>query len=150
MAHPKGPSIATHVTRNHMPMVSTAERALIEQRARDIGRDIDGYVGSLVDYQTVNQIVIQKGMARIVNGEIEPSMADLLAAIRNQHSIEQTSGGGLDVQAMQDALLAYLEVAKDFIPAERMSEYGRELMKHPILKAMYLKSNTTDGEAVEE
>lgn len=147
--HPNVSSLSQHVKRGHMPIVATTERMLIEQRSRDLGRDIEKHVGTLVDYQTINQIVLQKGMARIANGEISPTMGDVLAAIRQQHTIEQSVGEGLDSEAMQEALYAYMEVARDFIPEDRLYEYGTALSKHPILKALWNKK-AIDGDVVSE
>lgn len=147
--HPTVASIGSHYRRDHMPIVSTTQRMLIEERGRNIGLDIENHGGSLVDYHTLNQIVIQKGMRRIVDGEIEPSMADTLAAIRMQHSIEQSVGDGLDVETMQETMLLFMEIARDFIPPDRMIEYGRALNNHPILSAM-LNKQAQDGDVVSE
>ena len=149
LGHPTAPQISNHVQRNHMPIVAAAERALIEQRQRDLGRDLDARVGSLVDYASANQIVIQRGMARLVDGEITPSMGDLLAAIRNQHTIEQSVGDGLDLEAYQGALFAFMEIARDFVPPDRQQEYGRALANHPLLRAMMNKT-AVDAEIVED
>lgn len=142
-------SLQNHVKRNHMPIVATTERMLIEQRAKDLGRDIEGHLGSLVDYTTVNQIVIQRGMARIAKGEIEPTVAETLAAIRQQHTIEQSVGEGLDVETMQDALYCYMEIAREFIPPDLMSQYGQALKKHPVLRAI-MNKQATDAEVISE
>lgn len=149
LGHPTAPQISYHSKRGHMPIVAAAERALIEQRQRDLGRDLDARVGSLVDYASANQIVIQRGMARLVDGEITPSMGDLLAAIRNQHTIEQSVGDGLDLEAYQGALFAFMEIARDFVPPDRQQEYGRALANHPLLRAMMNKT-ALDAEVVEQ
>lgn len=149
LGHPNAAQLSNHVKRGHMPIVAAAERALIEQRQRDLGRDLDARVGSLVDYASANQIVIQRGMARLVDGEIMPSMGDLLTAIRNQHSIEQSVGDGLDVEAYQGALFAFMEIARDFVPPDRQQEYGRALANHPLLRAMINKT-AVDAQVVQE
>lgn len=147
-SHPTVASIGSHYRRDHMPIVSTTQRMLIEERGRNIGLDIQNHAGSLVDYQTLNQIVIQKGMRRIVDGEIEPSMADTLSAIRMQHSIDQSVGDGLDVETMQETMLLFMEIARDFIPPDRMTEYGRALNNHPVLRALINKS-AEEGEVID-
>lgn len=136
LPNPGHQSIRFHVVNGHMPVGPTAERALVERRAEQIGRSIEDYTSGLADYATVNEIIIQRGMERIARGELQPSMSELLTAIRNQHTIEATSNDGLDSAAWQEALVAYLEVAQKFIPADQMQAYGQALANHPVLRAM--------------
>lgn len=153
LPNPGHQSIRFHVVNGHMPVGPTAERALVERRAEQIGRSIEDYTSGLADYATVNEIIIQRGMERIARGELQPSMSELLTAIRTQHTIESTTEDGLDSAAWQEALVAYLEVAQKFIPANQMQAYGQALANHPVLRAMMtgthqpkaLETGTTDG-----
>jgi len=45
----------------------------------------------------------------------------------------------VDTQTWQEAMLAYMEVAVQFIPADRLPEYGRRLALHPVLRGLALK-----------
>jgi hypothetical protein len=147
--HPAAIGIRHHVERKHMPLGPTAERALIEQRSKEIGRSLEDYQSSLVDHVAANQIVIQRGMARLAAGSLEPSMSDLMTAIRNQQAIEQAAEGGVDSATWQEALVAYMEVAQKFIPAEMLNSYGQALSQHPILRAMMMKKTAAiEGEVV--
>lgn len=136
LPNPSYQSIRDHVNKGHMPIGPTAERALVEARAKDIGRDIENYAAGLADYASVNEIIIQRGMDRLARGELNPSMAELLTAIRMQHAIQSSSEEGIDAQAWQEALMAYMEVAQKFIPVDQLQSYGRALAQHPVLRAM--------------
>jgi hypothetical protein len=136
LPHPGHQSIRDHVLKNHMPLGPTAERALVEQRAESIGRDIESYTSGLANYATVNEIIVQRGMDRLSRGELQPSMSELLTAIRMQHVIESTSEEGLDAAAWQEALVEYMEVAARFIPPDSLQAYGQALTQNPVLKAM--------------
>jgi hypothetical protein len=136
LPNPGYQSIRDHVNKGHMPIGPTAERALVEERAKQIGRDIESYAAGLADYRSVNQIIIQRGMDRLARGELKPSMAELLTAIRLEHSMETSSEQGVDAQAWQEALVAYMEVAQKFIPQEHFQAYGSALAQHPVLRAM--------------
>jgi hypothetical protein len=150
--HPTLYSVREHVARNHMPLGPTAERALIEQRSQEIGRDLEQYQGSLVDHVAANQLVISRGMAKLARGELSPSMSDLLNAVRMQQSIEQSKEEGVDSAAWQEALVAYMEVAQQFIPPESIQSYGQALAQHPVLRAMMggQQRPAIDGEVVAE
>jgi len=136
LPNPSYQSIRDHVNRGHMPIGPTADRALVEQRAKDIGRDIEQYAAGLADYRSVNQIIIQRGMDRLARGELRPSMSELLTAIRMEHSMESSSDQGVDSEAWQGALVAYMEVAQQFIPVDSLQAYGQALAQHPVLRAM--------------
>lgn len=148
LPNPSYQSIRDHVNKGHMPIGPTAERALVEARAQQIGRDIENYAAGLADYVSVNQIIIQRGMDRLARGELKPSMAELLTAIRMQHSIETASDDGVDAQAWQEALVAYMEVAQAFIPQEHFQAYGAALAQHPVLRAM-MTGSTPQPKALE-
>jgi hypothetical protein len=153
LPHPGLDSVHTHVMNNHMPIGPTTERALIERRSKEIGRDLMDHGESLVDYVTANEVIIQRGMNRLSSGELKPSMGDLLTAIRNQHAISQAVEGGVDAAAWQEALVAYMEVATQFVPAEFLGAYGEALSRHPVLRALASKAlnpGAIDGEVVAE
>lgn len=136
LAHPTAANIRYHVDNKHMPLGATMQHLLIVDRAKEIGRSIEDSSTSLVDYVATNRAIIQKGMDRISTGELQPNMSELLTAIRIEHQVQAASGDGLDTEAWQGALIAYMEVATAFIPQERLGEYGRALAKHPILRAL--------------
>jgi hypothetical protein len=97
---------------------------------------METYGSTLIDYVAANRTVIQMGMDRIAKGELQPNISEMLAAIRMEHTVQQSMDGGLDAQAWQDAMLIYMEVAQRFIPAEKMGEYGRALATNPILRGI--------------
>lgn len=136
LPNPSYQSLRDHVNRGHMPIGPTADRALVEQRASQIGRDIEEYAAGLADYRSVNQIIIQRGMDRLARGELRPSMSELLTAIRLEHTMETSTDQGVDADAWQGALVAYMEVAQKFIPPEALQSYGQALAQHPVLRAM--------------
>lgn len=150
--HPNVSSIMRHVRSNHMPIGPTTERALIERRSKEIGRDLEEHTESLLDYRGVNEMIVQRGMASMARGELKVSMSDLLRAISNQHNFAMATEDSLDSEAWQEALMAYMEVANDLMPPDRMAEFGRRLATHPVLQRLAMKSATPaiEGEVVSE
>jgi hypothetical protein len=150
--HPNWSSVRNHVRSNHMPIGPTTERALIERRSKEIGRDLETHTEAVVDYQGVNEMIVQRGMAAMARGELKVSMGDLLRAISNQHTFAMAAEGGLDAEAWQDALMAYMDVVNDLMPPDRMEEFGRRLANHPVLQKLAMRSSTPaiEGEVVGE
>lgn len=136
LPHPSSDNVKAHVASKHMPLGATFQHALIAERAKEIGKSLETGSASLVDYVTANRAVIQSGMDRIAKGELQPNMSELLTAIRIEHTVQSANGDGLDTEAWQEALIAYMDVATRFIPHDALPEYGRALAKHPILRAL--------------
>lgn len=136
LGHPNAHQISEHVKRGHVPLGVSSQRRLIERRAEEIGRSVEEAEDSLVDFVTVNQMIVNRGFERMQMGEIEPEMSDVITASRFLHQIEQSAGGGLDENAWRDALMAYMDTTRMFIPAERWDEYGAAMNANPILRAM--------------
>ena len=138
--HPSAEAISDHVKNGHIPIGASLQRRLIERRAKDIGRNIETAEESLVDYVTVQQMIVSKGFERLQDGTIEPDVKDLIAASKFLHDVEASQGdNGLGEEVMLQALHAYLEVARTFIPADRWAEYGRAMASNPVLKAIAAK-----------
>jgi hypothetical protein len=136
LGHPTGGQISEHVKRGHIPIGVSVQRRLIERRAEEIGRSVNDAEDALIDYVAVSQLIVHKGFERMQDGEIAPEMADVLTASRFLHQVEQSAGGALDENAWRDALMAYMDTTRAFIPPERWEEYGRAMNANPILQAM--------------
>lgn len=136
LGHPNSEGISSHIERGHLPLGVATQRRMIERRAKEIGRSIQDSEENLADYVTVNQMIVSRGFERMQAGEINPDLGDVINASKFLHTVEQASGGDLDEQAWRDAMLAYMEVAAEFIPPERFAEYGQALSAHPVLRAM--------------
>ena len=147
--HPTARQISDHVKNDHLPIQVSAQRRLIERRAKEIGRSIDEHEDSLADYVTVNQMIVSRGFERLQDGDITPEITDVIAASKFLHQIEQTSDGDIDENTWRDALMAYMETTREFIPAERWSEYSAAMHANPILKAMARAAEEKAIEAIE-
>jgi hypothetical protein len=136
LAHPTGEQISDHVKKGHIPLGVSTQRRLIERRAKEIGRSIDDAEDTLIDMVTVNQMIVQKGFERLAEGVLDPDISDIIAASRFLQQVEQNAGGGIDENTWRDALMAYMETTRVFIPQDRWAEYGAAMNANPILKAM--------------
>lgn len=134
---PSSESISAHKANGHMPVEAAAQRRLIERRAEEIGRDIEHDVETLADHVTVARMVVAKGFERMQAGEIQPDIADVLAASRLLIQVDaQQEPGGLDQAAMMDVLHVYMEIARDLIPQDRWAEYATRVRAHPVILAI--------------
>lgn len=134
-------SIRSHVTAEHMPLPSIARRKIIEKRAEEIGRNIEDDAELLLDTVSVNQTIIQRGFERLANGEIDPSMNDLMNALKLQLQIDQQMGDKTDSQAWRDAMMEMLSTARRIMPPELWQRFGAEMKDSPIISALQAKEH---------
>lgn len=134
-------SIRQHVTAEHMPLPSIARRKIIEKRAGEIGRNIEEDSELLLDTVTVNQMIIQRGFERMINGDLDVSMSDLMNALKLQLQIDQQMGETTDAQAWRDAMMEMLSTARRIMPPELWQRFGAEMKDSPIIAALQAKES---------
>jgi hypothetical protein len=143
-------TLKNHVNNMHMPLPQTTQRRLIEKRAADLGKDIEEGTENLLNYTSVNETIIKKGFERLQDGDIKPSMGDLLKALALQAQIETSQpSGSLDTEAWQAALMEYFNIARRTMPPELWAEFTRELARSPLLKALNSQQQAVPGQVVE-
>lgn len=147
---PEPPSLTSfsgHVTRAHMPLPQAATRQLIEHRAQQLGKEIEGGLELLLDTATVTDEVIQKGFQRLQDGEIEPSMSDLLKALTIRSQLDATSpSGDLSSDAWMEAMMEMFAIVNRLMPPELWESFSQEIANSPILKAISSNQTPIRGE----
>lgn len=133
---PTSTDLSRHVREQHMPLPDVQRRALIERRAEQIGRNIQEGQENLIDYVGVNETIIERGFERLVNKEINPNTADLMNALKLQHSIEAQKNGSISDEMWMEAMMVYMEAAREVMPPEMWDAFGARLQESPILKAL--------------
>lgn len=136
---PGATHIASHVKNNHLPLGAGTRRRLIERRAQEIGRSVEDDQDPLADYLTLQQMIVQRGFEAIQSDSLQVSASDLIQASKFLHQVETESSGNdgdLDQETWRDTLMAYMEIAQRFIPAEHWQAYGRALAQSPVLNAL--------------
>lgn len=149
--HPTDEGIAAHVKNGHVPINQGIQRRIIERRAKEIGRSVEDDEDTLADYVTVNQMIVDKGLAMLAEGNLELKGTDVIAASKFLHQVEQGAGGDIDVQAWIEAVMEYMEIAQKFIPPAAWQAYSAALQKSPVLKALAdRQANTVKSEVAED
>lgn len=138
--NPSYEGLRQHFTQEHMPLPQAARRRLIERNYEKSGRKVEEAVDDLIDnYVTVAEMVLQRGTERLLAGEINPEVSDVLNAVKTLHNINQSQEGGIDQEAWQSALHAYMEEVSSILNPQQMQTLGRRLSLNPVLKAMQAK-----------
>ena len=138
--HPTAENLANHCKSQHLPIGHATQRRIIERRAIDLGRSIEHDQDTLADHVTVSQMIVQRGLEMVVDGALDIKGADVLAAAKFLHQVEQAAGGETDAQVWMEALMVHLELAQKWMPPEALAGYSRDLNSSPVLKALAAKS----------
>jgi hypothetical protein len=150
LASPTVKSITAHVKSHHMAAPQAAHRRIMDDRAEELGSAIDG-TEQLVDIHVLNKMILAVGWERFMDDKMTMSVSDLMAAMQFQHKLDTASDQGIDAQVMQEALAIYMDVATEFIPRDKLEEYGRRLRGNLVLRALHKRAQAQQhGEEVVE
>jgi hypothetical protein len=147
---PNYQSVLRHVRNKHMPVPFSIQRQVIEERAAELGRSVEEGERLLVDSVAVHRAVIQRGFERMNNGEIQPTMGDLMKALQLQAAVEADQDSGVDEEAWRDALIAYMEIVQRNVDHQIFEKIKREMATSPALKAIAERRQRTIAGEVEE
>ena len=133
---PSVASIKNH-SRKHLPVGVAVQRRVIEKRAEEVGKSIEDSEEPLVDYITLNEMVVQKGFDKLARGRMDVSLSDALAASKFLRDVErQSAGDELSNRVWSDAFIEYMNIAMRYIPNEARAAFGTELHNSPILRSL--------------
>jgi hypothetical protein len=135
---PGNQSITKHVKEGHLPQPIQTRRRIVDKRAEKLGAAVAGE-DDLSDYITLLDMTINRGGERLLAGEIDPGMGDLLNAIGLKQRIEATSTEGYDTEAYQQSMFIYFEEAQNVMSHEQWTRFAKGLASNPLLKALMAK-----------
>lgn len=135
-AHPSRESMRGHMNSGHVPLAAAVQRRIIEDRSKEIGADIEAASGAIADHVAVNRVIVQRGLERLTDGEITPSMGDLLAAIRQQQQIDSEHQGGLDAEVWRQAMMEYMVILAGILTPQQRADLARKAASSPVLRAL--------------
>lgn len=132
-------NLADHYNRGHMPLQVETRIRLRDRRAEEVGKQLDDAATMLVDQVVVADAILQIGYERIMKGEVEPDVADIIAAAKFRQQVEREMGEAIDTEMWVSAINEMLTVAESVMPPEIWNEYGQRLLNNPVLNALRQK-----------
>jgi len=108
---------------------------LTERRAKEVGKSLDDASAVLVDQVLLADMVIQRTYERLAAGEIEPDVADGIAAAKFRQQIEREMGEAIDTEMWVSVVNAMISDGEAVMPPEIFAAWGERLRKNPVLHA---------------
>lgn len=139
--------ISRHYRDGHVPERARTRRIIQERRAEEMGLSILGEE-NIVTTLSMADSIIQRGNERMLDGELEPDIKDVIAALKLRNDIEKATPKGFDLEIVQQAMQVFwAEVEKRMSPDD-MAELGEVLDRHPVLNALRTKMAQAQGQIV--
>ena len=132
-------------SRAHLPVDHIVRQAIIEARVRDLGGDMESATGTLVDQISFAKVGLQKVYERMVDGEIQPDVADGIAMAKFLHQVEVEAGGQeFDGEMMARGFMAYMRAMQQVCSPEQIRQMGQIIAADPIMSSMLRQGQTVE------
>lgn len=137
-------SLRSHRNKGHVPMDTQLFNALVEQRAEAEGIDLETYTGRFVDEVVANQIVLSRGVERILKGEIEPDVKDVLTASKLMGDLRAAAGQGQGTseEEFMEVMRVYFTAVQNTVSEDQWLEIVNTISRNPVVVAMQEKMNS--------
>jgi hypothetical protein len=123
-APPKAAQLARHV--DHLAAPHRMARRQLEHDASQRGQDLGGDL-PLPQLSDLTKAALQRLYEAMASGAVQPSMRDIIAAMKYQSALEAEGNAHADVQACQDALIEIYEIARRHLGPEKWQEFARDV-----------------------
>lgn len=158
IAFPSAESIASHRKNRHLSLTHELRQAMLDQHRKAVGENLNEDEDVIVEKTLVARMIVQRGYEMLRDGEVDPSINEVIAASRLLYQLDKDMEENIDVQIWKDVLMVHMDTASRYIPIDMLSAYGREIEQHPIMLALreklekqkMLSVGIEDAEIVEE
>ena len=133
-------NIFDHVSKGHMPLDEHLRRAVIEDRAQELGRDIQRAEGVLTDHIALARLGVQRVIERMQMKEIEPGISDGIQFASLLLRLDEFAGETVDQQAVASSFMVFFEAAKSVMDPAQFARFGKLLERNPVLSALSKKA----------
>lgn len=129
-------SIARHFKRDHMPLQAAALHRIVEHRARELGKELEETVDSVVDQFVVGRAMLQSYYVRLANNEVAVSSSDAVSLINAFMRIDSSVMGGIDASAYNRVVQIMIENMEQVVGPEKTREVLFLTSENPTVRAV--------------
>ena len=123
--------------RNHLPIQDAGVAMYREQQAEARGDLVAEGASHVVTALSFASRVVSTVDARLVAGEIEPSLTDGLKAAALLAPVEQDVDSDVDMDAINQGFMEYLRAITTVCSREQVQAIGAHLAANPVMKALW-------------
>jgi hypothetical protein len=129
-----------HHYRLHIPHEWSINRVIMDQRASEITRQVGEEAEAVVDQITMARLGVQQFTTRLMKGDVTIDAKEAIAMGRMLMDYDELMGDRVDESVWQDALFAFLDIAKEMFTPEQYLLFQQQVRTNPILQKMTSRS----------
>lgn len=130
-------NIRDHFCHGHLPVKEPTVQRVVETQAEQRGAVVERAIEVVVGHLDFCQTVVGRVNKRVVNGEVEPTVRDAIAAATVLARFDP--GPGTDERDFVDAFLVYHQEVSEVLHPDQFTTLGQRLEGHPVLKRLGAK-----------
>ena len=129
-------NIEQHLKRGHLPLELTVRRAIMEDRATALGKQIEDAEGSIIDHLSFARMGLQRVFERMAEGYLQPDIKDGIEFAKLIIKMEELAGDGqaLDQQVIFRGFLEWMKVIQRVCTPEQVREIGAMLSTNHVIR----------------
>ena len=132
-------NLKNHV-KNHMPSDVAVSRAVIEQRAQEVGRALETMEGTVIDAYSVVSEVMRLGFERVMKGEIKIGIDQTLAAAKMLSDMEEKADSQIDSTVYVQMIVLFIQYVRSVMSPEQFSALTEAFKSDPMFAALVLQA----------
>lgn len=141
-------NVGEHIHNGHMPVNESITRVIMEDRARELGRDFEGDEANLADHITFARVSVARVFQRLQSGEIEPTMRDAIRLTTLLARIDlQAAEEGMDQDAMLRGFAVYMEAMREECTPQQIAAIGRRIVNDPVMRSLLGRSKPIEAQS---
>jgi hypothetical protein len=133
------PSVVRSHAKEHMPQDFALRTILLEERAAEIGRDVEAIEDTMVDQIGFLKVVVHDAFAEMAESGKAPTISQGIAAARILASLGLHAGSEVDAALWEEAVEVMMAEAHEIMPPDLFEEWGQRLLANPILRSIQRK-----------
>lgn len=137
--------IKHHRDNGHLGLNMSMVKEIAERRAKDAGIDIENHMGQYVDHVIARQYILNRGYERLIKGEIEPEVKDVLAASKLMQELEQANRQNASVEQYQSLIMRFWRTTQEIVGPEKFRQIIARLEDDPVVR-QFQQQRTIEGE----
>lgn len=130
-------NLKDHV-KNHMPVDVTVSRAVIEQRAEEVGRALETMEGTIIDAYSVASEVMRLGFERVMKGEIKVGLDHTILATKMVADMDEKAAenSSVDSAVYVQLVTLLLQHVRSVMTSEQFNDLSSAFRTDPVFSAL--------------
>lgn len=120
-------NIGDHSRNGHLPIDASIQKIIIDERAGELGLDIDEYEGTLADYRTFIRLGVQRSLELMQEGKLYIDTDHAIQFAMAEVKLQQQAGEAVNQQAVIQSLIILRNAVEKVCTPKQIEDIKREI-----------------------